>query len=405
MDTTINYQAKAKALLNYLSEHGYSANYVNLFKNECNRAVGYLSVYGTFDGYLEGYNERFGLELYSPRLGAVRRIRSYFENGRLPSHQHPLRQTNTCYENLSATFRSHLDLFVSSCGTDWSTGTVRTMRSGLSSFLLHLQQFGNNLADVTEKDIWLYFYDSASGTVLHSVSSSVRIRSFLRWASCQLGCEYYARILQMVPVMKQPHKVFDGLTDEDDAHLMSYVLGDGCGLSLRDVAIVTVARFCGLRACDIAALRMSDIDLKRCRLRIRQRKTGVPLEQVLRPVVGNAICRYVMQERPMSDLQELFLIDDKDVRPLTPNAISSTCDRAYQLAGVRKDYQRGGSHLLRHRFAQTLVEGGACDSVTMRLLGHTSPESINVYLETDYRKLQDCALCISCFRIGKEALV
>jgi hypothetical protein len=40
----------------------------------------------------------------------------------------------------------------------------------------------------------------------------------------------------------------------------------------------------------------------------------------------------------------------------------------------------------------------------MRLLGHVSPSSLNVYLETDERRLRECALSISDFAIGKEVL-
>ena len=60
--------------------------------------------------------------------------------------------------------------------------------------------------------------------------------------------------------------------------------------------------------------------------------------------------------------------------------------------------------MLRHRFAQSLVDAGVCDSAAMRLLGHASPASLNVYLEADEHRLRECALSISCFKIGKEVL-
>jgi hypothetical protein len=40
----------------------------------------------------------------------------------------------------------------------------------------------------------------------------------------------------------------------------------------------------------------------------------------------------------------------------------------------------------------------------MRLLGHTSPSSLEVYLESDDQRLRDCALSISGFKTGKEVL-
>ncbi len=111
-----------------------------------------------------------------------------------------------------------------------------------------------------------------------------------------------------------------------------------------------------------------------------------------------------MEERPASGLPEVFLVDDREVRPLSPGLVRCICDKAYRLAGVRRDGQRHGSHLLRHRFAQALVENGVGDSTAMRLLGHVSPSSLNVYLEADERRLRECALSISDFAIGKEVL-
>ena len=233
---------------------------------------------------------------------------------------------------------------------------------------------------------------------------SYEVRRFLRWLCATPGGECYRRVLVFVPTVRQARKAFDCLTEEDDTRLVHFVTDDGCGLSLRDRAIFVVARFCGLRASDIAALRMDDIDLGRSRLSVRQRKTGVALEQALRPVVAGAICHYVARERPLSDLPELFLVDERDVRPLSPGTVGMVCDKVYRLAGVRQDGHRGGSHLLRHRFAQSLTDGGACDAAAMRLPGHTSPSSLNVYLDTDLKRLRDCALSISGFDLGKEVL-
>jgi site-specific recombinase XerD len=401
---TFNYQAKADTLLGYLSEHGYSDHYVSLFRNECERIVDYFSEFGTLEGYLQAYGKKPGTVLLPYRERVARVILCYFENGRKPSRQHPMRRKEIGYEMLSDANRGFVDSYLAIGSSGWSPSTAKKTSRVVSSFLLHCQQSGNTLSDLTEDAVWSYFYDPDRDVVLRGVYSSSVIRRFLRWAGGQSGGAGYAHILPMVPRMKQPHKVFDCLTAEEDSRLVGYVLGDGCELSLRDRAVLVVARFCGLRACDIASLRMEDVDLEHSRLSVRQHKTGVPMEQALRPVVGNAICRYVMEERPESGLPEVFLVDEREVRPLRPGLVGDICDKAYRLAGVRENGHRHGSHLLRHRFAQALVENGASDSTAMRLLGHVSPSSLNVYLETDERRLRECALSISDFAIGKEVL-
>ena len=401
---TLNYQAKADTLLGYLSEHGYSDRYVSLFRIECERIVDYFSEFGTLEGYLQAYGKKLGTDVPPYRKRVVRVVLCYFENGRIPSRQHPMRRKESSYEMLSDANRCFVNSYMAVGSSRWSPSMARKVSYMVSSFLLHCQQSGSCLSDMTEDAVWSYFYDSGRYVALRGMCYSSVIRRFLRWAGGQPGGEGYAHILPMIPEMKQPHKVFDCLTAEEDSRLVEYVLGDGCELSLRDRAVLVMARFCGLRACDIASLRMEDVDLKHSRLSVRQRKTGVPVEQALRPVVGNAICRYVMEERPESGLPEVFLIDEREVRPLSPGLVGDICDKAYRLAGVRANGHRHGSHLLRHRFAQALVENGAGDSTAMRLLGHVSPSSLNVYLETDEVRLRECALSISDFAIGKEVL-
>ena len=400
---TNNYEAKAKALLGHLSERQYSDCYVSLFKSECERLVSHFCSGGTCENYLDGYSERYGLKLHRQRRWVIGAVLSWFEDGLLPSRSHPLRRKATSYGMLSVAGRSHVDSYFASCGAGLSPSSRDSMSHTISTFLLYLEQHPGGLDDVTEESVWSYFYDYRRDALLHGYATCCVIRRFLRWICGQPGGDVYAHILPLVPMARRPKTAFDCLTAEEDGLLRSYILGCGCTLSLRDAAIVIVARFCGLRACDIASLRIGDIDLEHSRLKVRQRKTGVPLVQTLRPVVGNAIIRYVMQERPESDLPEVFLVDEREVRPLTPDAVGKVCDRAYRLAGIRQGH-RCGSHLLRHRFAQSLIDSGACDAAAMRLLGHASPSSLDAYLETDEMRLRECALCISDFAIGKEVL-
>lgn len=402
---TNNYEAKAMALLDALSERGYSAGVMGLFRCECDRLVSYLSSSGTLDDYLQGYEARCGLKLYPSKRSVINAIRSWFDEGLLPSRRHPLQHKPDSYRRLSDSARTELDLFLGSCGSGWAESSVKSVRHKLSSYLLYLQQSGSGLSDITEAYVWAYFYDPAGDRFLRGSNVSYAICRFHRWGSTRPGGEWHARLLPMIPVAKRPRKVFDCLSAEEDGIVLDFVLDGGSGLSLRDAAIFVLARFCGLRACDIASLRMSDIDLADSCIRIRQRKTGTPLEMALRPVVGNAICRYVMQERPSSELPELFLIDEREQRPLTPGTVGRVCSEVYRKAGVRQEAgRRRGSHLLRHRFAQSLVEAGACDAAAMRLLGHASPSSLGVYLETDMARLRDCAISISGFPVGKEVL-
>ena len=86
---TVSYQTKADSLLCYLSEHGYSVGYVSIFRIECERIISCLTDLSTLGNYLQDYSLRFGVPLRPYRERIIRVILCYFEEGRLPSRQHP----------------------------------------------------------------------------------------------------------------------------------------------------------------------------------------------------------------------------------------------------------------------------------------------------------------------------
>ena len=92
-------------------------------------------------------------------------------------------------------------------------------------------------------------------------------------------------------------------------HAMVPVLGDGdeervvraCAagvVSARDAAITLLALSTGLRACDIVALRMGDVDWRGPTIGIVQQKTGNPLTLPLPALLLGKLATYVLDERP-----------------------------------------------------------------------------------------------------------
>ena len=72
-------------------------------------------------------------------------------------------------------------------------------------------------------------------------------------------------------------------------------------MGLRDYAILTLLSTYGLRAGEITALCLEDIDWTHDRLRIRHSKTGVHSELPLLRAPGEAIFDYLRKGRPKSD--------------------------------------------------------------------------------------------------------
>lgn len=61
-----------------------------------------------------------------------------------------------------------------------------------------------------------------------------------------------------------------------------------------------------------------------------------------------------------------------------------------------------GFHLFRHHVATSLLGSEVETAVISRTLGHSSPESLDTYLDADFIHLKECALSIRCFPVKKE---
>ena len=162
-------------------------------------------------------------------------------------------------------------------------------------------------------------------------------------------------------------------------------------VSARDAAITLLALLTGIRACDIIALRISDIDWISGRITIVQQKTKNPLTLPLTAPVGNAMSRYLLEERPAVDDSHLFL---RSFAPYTAfrdhSAIYSVISKAFGVAGA--DTKNCGTRLLRHTAATRMIESDTPLSTVAAVLGHAVPDSSDAYVGTNEKRMRMCVL-------------
>jgi site-specific recombinase XerD len=116
----------------------------------------------------------------------------------------------------------------------------------------------------------------------------------------------------------------------------------------RDYAILMVLVRLGIRAGEVVALELNDVDWRRGELLIRGKARR--LEQLPIPVdVGQAMADYVRRGRPVSEHRGLFLRVLAPHRGLTVGAISVIVHAACDRAGVGFPSYRGGIALRRRR--------------------------------------------------------
>ncbi len=166
-----------------------------------------------------------------------------------------------------------------------------------------------------------------------------------------------------------------------------------CGndpLSVRDRAILLLLARLALRAGDIVALRLGDIEWDKATIRVSG-KSRQPAALPLPQDVGDALYAYIATVRPSVAEEEVFLCANAPCRPLTDSStVSAVAERALDRAGVATHANRG-AYVFRHSQATALLRTGAPVEVIRTLLRHASPETTTIYAKTDAVMLQEVA--------------
>lgn len=165
----------------------------------------------------------------------------------------------------------------------------------------------------------------------------------------------------------------------------------------RDYAILLLLVTYGLRGHEVAALTLDDIDWKRERLAVPERKAGHSTAFPLSSAVGEAVVDYLRHGRPQTADRHIFFRAAAPLVPIGSAAVSSIARRYLLKAGIK--VPRPGSHTLRHTAVQRLVDSNFSLKVIGDFVGHRSPRSTEVYAKVAVEPLRQVAL-----GDGEEAL-
>lgn len=157
----------------------------------------------------------------------------------------------------------------------------------------------------------------------------------------------------------------------------------------RDDAMLLLLVTYGLRAREVAALTLDDVDWRHDRLRVPERKAGHSTAYPLSPLVGQAILAYLKTGRPTTSSRRIFFRTLAPCEPITHSAVS--CRAAHYLRQAGIVVSRPGSHTLRHTCVQRLVDAGWPLKPIGDYVGHRSPSSTEIYSKVAVEALRDVA--------------
>ena len=158
----------------------------------------------------------------------------------------------------------------------------------------------------------------------------------------------------------------------------------------RDYALCLLMATYGLRASEVAALRLDSVRWRAGELRVPCSKGRTERILPLTAEVGNAVLDYLRHGRPASPLRALFLRCLHPLSPLSARAVQS----AFRRCAARSDAGMPvtGPHCLRHSLATHLLRQAQPLPAISALLGHRSVRSTSPYLRLHEEALRTVAL-------------
>ena len=251
-----------------------------------------------------------------------------------------------------------------------------------------LDQLGSDTSRYDAKGVRDFFQRRASQISRSSAEKLVTsLRAFLRYLSvhenCQPGLDraiptvasWRLASLPRCLTATQVQRVLDSCDGDSDR-------------AIRDRAIVLLLARLGLRAGDVAGLRLSDIDWQNGTVLVAGKaryEVSLPLPQE----VGDAILKY-LQCRPRVETDRVFVATIAPFQPFQRgDSVSSVVSRAMKRAGVQS--ARKGAHILRHTAATEMLRQGCSLYQIGSVLRHRTIDTTAYYAKVDVALLQQVA--------------
>jgi site-specific recombinase XerD len=157
----------------------------------------------------------------------------------------------------------------------------------------------------------------------------------------------------------------------------------------RDYAILLLLARLGLRAGEIVALQLEDIDWRAGEILIRGK--GLLHDRMPLAVdVGKALTSYLRMDRPNRKTRRVFVCMKAPRTGFAgPSTVTTIVRRALHRAGLHPAFQ--GAHVLRHSLATTMLRSGASMGEIGEGRRHRAPNTTEIYAKLDFDGLRSLA--------------
>jgi site-specific recombinase XerD len=272
-----------------------------------------------------------------------------------------------------------------------SEATVKQFFSQIRHFLQWYGTLGRDLADVQASDVDSYLaHGGARGWCRITVNNvATALRAFFRYCTQRHWTrEHFADSIRGPRIY-----ALEGLPagpDWSDVRRLFASLSRKNRTDLRDRPILMLMAIYGLRAGEVAKLRLEHLDWEHDRLhvpRAKRRETQVyPLLRSIR----DALVLYLRKVRRRPSIhRQVFLTLRPPFRPISTGGLYHVA--AHRLKALDVHTAHHGPHSLRHACAARLVAEGLSLKEIGDHLGHRSTSATRTYAKVDLRGLREVA--------------
>ena len=234
---------------------------------------------------------------------------------------------------------------------------IRTVRK-LAAFL------GRSPDTATAEDLRAFqLHLTATGVQAPTINTIVTVLRFFFKVTLDR-----AEITRHLVFVYEPRKLPRVLSPEEVLRLLE------AAANPKHKAALSVAYGAGLRAMEVVALKVSDVDSKRMMLRVEQGKGGKDRFAMLSPQLLELLRDWWRIARPA-----VWMFPGRDrISPMTTRQLNRVCHMAAERAGLPSWV---APHTLRHSFATHLLEQNIDVRVIQVLLGHAKLDTTARYTQ------------------------
>lgn len=383
-NTNLPFDELMKAVLEQLQSHKYMNSTLTVYRRTYNRIHIFLNHQGT--------------DIYTKELGKAFLADSNVSKSTLVAYACAVRRLDDYIDGKP--YRCHHG--------DYNDQVPCVFADILYGYLQECIDNGNKPATLCSKErtciSFLNFVKNESCYDLSQLNTSIvsqalltftnkdayaRIRQFLNYLAEKGITE--VNLSRIVPRYKRGSVLPTTYTPDEISRIEASV-DTNTTIGKRNLSIIRLASRMGLRAGDIAKLKLSEINFSTGYISIVQEKTGLPLTLQMPCDVANAISMHLENDKYSLEDGYVFHSLTAPYGCITTSIIRHALNECFVAANINTAGKKHGPHAFRSSLASSMVNDNASYDVVRRILGHSNPDVIKHYAKADIENLRMCSI-------------